>query len=466
MTMKILLVNPHDVPNVNARSAKSITKSRGLVPPLGISYIAAVLEEHDYDVRIIDAAASGLSSNDLKRLLEKEQADIVGVYAMTAMVHGALEVARFAKQAGSVTVMGGPHMAALPRETMSYDFLDFGIYGEGEYPMLKLVRALENKRDYTRIEGLIYRKGKQVVINKPYIVKDLDKLPFPARHLLPNERYSCVIAKKRIQSVLTSRGCPYQCGFCSKLPSDTMPRTRNAKGIVDEIEECTNRYGAEEIMITDDTFTLKREHAVAVCREIIDRGLDISWQTPTRINHVDLELLKLMRKAGCKVIRYGVESGSDEILKIMRKGITVNQTRKAFNWTKQAGIETFAYFIIGYAGETARTMRQTIDFAKELNPNWVMFLLATPYPQTNLFELSVKEGLVNRNYWSDYTLGKRNDRIPYIALNADKWVARAYREFYMRPGYILKKLKKLNSPDTLKKYLTGLKGIVMFEMND
>lgn len=467
-SMRILLVNPHDVPHVNDRSAKSITESRGLVPPLGIAYIAAVLEKEGYPVKIIDCKALGLSSEGTKQLLLKEKADIVGVTAMTPTIHGVLETARHAKEAGSLTIIGGAHIMALPNETMSYDFVDFGINGEGEYVMLNLVKALESKKDYSDIEGLIYKDKKtgKAVINKPAIVKNLDELPFPARHLLPNHKYSCVIARRAIQPVLTSRGCPYQCGFCSKLPSDTLCRQRDPKLVVDEIEECIRRFGAEEIMITDDTFTLKRDHAVAVCNEMISRGLKIPWQTPTRVNHVDLELLKLMKKAGCRIIRYGVESGNDEVLKTMRKGITKDQVRKAFRWTKEAGIDTFAFFIIGYIGETPETITETINFAKELDPTWVMFLLATPFPQTNLFDLASGQGLVDPNYWAEYTLGKRNDRIPYLVPEADKWMAKAYRSYYIRPKFVIKALKKMRSADTIKKYITGAKGIVFFKMHD
>jgi len=195
------------------------------------------------------------------------------------------------------------------------------------------------------------------------------------------------------------------------------------------------------------------------------QGLDIKWESPIRVNNVDEELLKLMRKAGCVRLRYGVESGDEGILRLMRKGITPGQVREVFKRTREAGIETFGYFIIGYAHENPSTMRRTIDFAKELEPDWVMFTLATPYPRTHLYDLAVEAGLVVGDYWRDFTLGKDMPRIPYFVDGADEWVKRAYREFYIRPGYILRKLSKLNSLDMLRLYANGAKGIISFDMN-
>lgn len=255
--------------------------------------------------------------------------------------------------------------------------------------------------------------------------------------------------------MITSRGCPYKCGFCFKSYSDTVNRTHNPKRIVDEIEKCIKKYKIKEVMFYDDTFTLKREHVEGICNEILKRGINIKWEGPTRLNAVDKKLLKLMKRAGCFRLRYGIESGDPRILRIMRKGISLDMAKRVFRWSREAGIERFAYFIIGYYSDTEESMRRTIDFAKELDPDWVMFTAATPLPKTNLFELCVNDGLVDENYWLDYMKGRNDGRMNYLVKDTDKWIKRAYVEFYLRPSFIIKKIMRLRGLYEFVNYLSG-----------
>lgn len=462
--MKILLINHHDIGNINTRLPKSLNKAQGVYPPLGIAYIAAVLEQRGYDVSILDSKALNLTAEETKNQMLRKEPDIVGVTAMSSTVKGALEAAKMAKEIGATVVIGGPQLSAHPKETLSYDFIDYGVVGEGEYTMLELAQAIENGVDVKEIKGLVYKRNGKTIVNEDRIVDNLDDLPYPARHLLPMEKYHCVITATPFTTIISSRGCPYKCGFCYKHPSDKKVRWRNPKNVVDEMEHLIENYRIKETMFYDDTIAIRRKHMVGICNEIINRGLDTQWESPVRVDNVDEELLKLMHKAGCIRLRYGVESGDEGILKLMRKETPISRTKKVFEWTKNAGIETFAYFIIGYATETTDTIRKTINFAKELDPDWVMFTTATPYPHTNLYELAEEEGLVEGDYWGDFTLGKRDDRLPYFVNDAEKWVRNAYKEFYLRPRFVLKKLWKMRSLDTMRKYIRGGYGIVFFEM--
>jgi len=423
-----------------------------------------VLEQGGYSVGILDSKALNLTTDETKTQILREKPDMVGVTAMSSTVKGAYEVAKMAKDIGATVVIGGPQLSAYPKETLSYDFIDYGVIGEGEYTTLELVQAIENGVDVKKIKGLVYKHNGKIIVNAPRIVNNLDELPFPARHLLPMEKYHCVITATPFTTMISSRGCPHKCGFCYKQPSDKKVRWRSPKNIVDEMEHLIEKYRMKEIMFYDDSIAIRREHIVGICNEIIDRGLDAQWESPVRIDNVDKELLKLMHEAGCIRLRYGVESGDEGILKLMRKGISISKTKKVFRWTKNTGIETFAYFIIGYATETHETIRKTINFAKELDPDWVMFTAATPYPHTNLYELAKEQGLVKGDYWSEFTLGKRDDRLPYFVDDTEKWVARAYKEFYLRPRFVLKKLWKMRSLDTMRKYIRGAYGIVLFKM--
>ncbi|MBI4454076.1 cobalamin B12-binding domain-containing protein [Candidatus Woesearchaeota archaeon] len=459
--MKIVLVRYHDNDNVNTRLPEALNKVQGVYPPLGISYIAAILKQKGYDVQIIDTQALNITNREFESMIRSIKPDVVGITAMTPTIRGAMKAAMICKSHGAIVVMGGPHIATLPNETMASSFIDYGLIGEGDYSFLALIQYIEGKIvSLKNVEGIIYKHNKKVIINKAALVENLDELPFPARELLPNDRYDCIITEKPFTTMISSRGCPYRCGFCFKTPSDNKNRTRNPKNIVDEMEYCIDKFKVKEIMFYDDTLTLNREVIVKVCEEIISRKLDINWEAPTRVNHIDLELLKLMKKAGCIRLRYGVESGDQSILNLMRKGTTIDQIRKVFKWSHEVGIETFAYFIIGYYSETPQTMQNTINFAKEINPDWAMFTVATPLPKTHLHELALKDNLIPQNYWEEFTELKRNDRLPYLVPDADKWVKKAYRSFYFRPSFVIKKIRKLNSWDTLKKYIDGARGII------
>jgi radical SAM superfamily enzyme YgiQ (UPF0313 family) len=450
--MKVLLVRNHDVENVNTRLPESLNKTQGIYPPLGLSYIASFLEHNGLDVEILDAKALNLTKEEIRESIRKSHPDIVGTTSMTPNCRGALEICRITKEISKdiLTVIGGVQMSIFPKEMLSHRFVDAGVSGDGEYAMLELAKMFERGKKIPRL--FVSRR-----------VENLDSLPFPARHLLPNEKYWCVISEFPFTTLMTSRGCPFGCGFC--YPLDKRVRLRSPNNVVDEIEEIVERYKFKEIMFYDDTFTISKKRAASICEEIISRKLDIRWETPTRVNTVDKSLLRLMKKAGCIRIRYGVESGDSEILKRMNKGITLQQAEDAFKSTKEVGIESFAYFIIGYIGETHKTMSKTISFAKKLNPDWAMFTVATPLPKTKLYEEAIASKLIDKNYWKEFTLGERNDRLPFLAKDAEKWVSRAYKEFYFRPSYIFKKLSTCDSLYRLKNNINGALGIVRFEMN-
>ncbi|MDP6182284.1 MAG: radical SAM protein, partial [Gammaproteobacteria bacterium] len=395
--MRVQLIRYHDVGNVNTRLAQSLNKRQGVLPPLGIAYIASALEAAGHIVDLIDAIALALSKEEVQTRIRDFAPDMVGVTAMTPTIRGALEAAQLAKDEGAMTVVGGVHMSIFPHETLRYPQVDFGIVGEGEHTIVELCDALERDGTFSSIPGVCYKKPDgEIVVGLPRIVDDVSSLPWPAYHLLPMERYSSIIGQSPVTTMMGSRGCPYKCGFCFKTPSDKKYRTRDVTQIVDEIEFVIDRYGVREVMFYDDIMPPK--YAGALSREIIDRNVKIKWQTPQRVNLVDPELLELMAQAGCHILRYGVEQGDPEMMRYVEKKTHLPQVKSAFDWAKNAGIDTFAYFIIGYINETEKTMRATIDLAKELDPRYVMFTKAVPLPNTPLMFEAVKQGFVDSDY--------------------------------------------------------------------
>ena len=458
--MKLLLIrsNPENIKNT--RLPDALAHEVGIIMPLGIASIAAYVKEKGYSVGLLDAQAEKLSLEQIKRRIEELKPEIVGVTSMTPTVHDDLAIARLAKEKGCYTVLGGPQINAMPRETMKFDFVDFGILGEGEYPMYRLIQAIEGKIEYSEVPGLIFKDAnKDIIYAEPYVHPDLDKIPFPARDLLPVKKYFSLISNGRLTTISPGRGCPFHCGFCFKQPTDKNVRFRNPKKVADEIEEVINEFSISEIDFVSDTLTLKREFIENLCNEILERKINISWIAPTRVDCVDPDLLKLMKRAGCRSLRFGVESGSPQILESMNKSTNIEKVVKAFQWTKQAKIETFAYLIIGYLNETEETVKETLQFVKRLKPDLLMYNVATPLPCTKLFSQAVEAGIIESDYWQKYLMDKNYSRIKYLFEHTDKWISRAYNEFYLSPGNIIRKIIKIR-PSNYMNYFKALKGLM------
>ena len=465
--MRVMLIRYHNIGNINTRLPESINKVQGVYPPLGIAYVASALEKFGHEVHILDSRALNLTAGETKKHIERINPDVVGTTCMSSTIRGSLEVLCLAKEVSRdiVTVIGGPQLFIYPKETISYDFVDFGVAGEGEIVMPELLKALEGRKRFKEIDGLVYKENGIKFTPAKRCVRDLDSLPFPARHLLPNYKYFSILSDHPFTTLITSRGCPFKCGYCFRKKLDRIVRYRSAENVVDEIEHCLEKWGFREIWFYDDTFTMNEKHAVQICKEITDRGLDFKWEAVTRVDRVNRELLKLMKEAGCKRIRYGIESGDQETLDVMKKGITTEQIEKATEWTREAGMENFCFFMIGYPNENSEKIKKTIDFAKNLNIDWAMFSNVVPYPATDLFELAHKSGLLkDREYWRRFTLGETEERIPYEFPGMNGWVKKAYTSFYLRPKFIAETLTKIRSFREVKKYLLGLYAILNFRM--
>lgn len=440
--MKVTLINP-PMSQMEALSVLGIT-----TPPLGLAYLAAVLEEEGYSVRIIDSSVLGLTFSQVKREIEKDQPDVVGVTGTTPTIHEALATVRIAKEVShnAVTVVGGPHAPFLPVETLKdCPQLDIVCIGEGEQTLLELVQTIERKANLSSVKGIAYRSNGCIAINEPRpLIDDLDSLPFPARHLLPMDRYTILDKRAIIGHIISSRGCPFNCIFCSSsLLFGKRFRARTARNVVDEIEQVVAHYKPQTIEFSDDLFTLNPKRVEAICSEIKRRGLDVAWACSSRVDTISRELLQKMKRAGCFLIYYGVESGSQRILNLMRKGIRIKQAIDAVKWAKHVGIETLGSFIIGFPGETMKDIKKTIAFAKKLGIDYAQFSLATPYPGTELYDVAKSEGLLVTEDWSQYTAS-----IPiietdnYSRKDLIKIFQRAYVSFYMSPRILLRHLRK------------------------
>lgn len=372
-------------------------------PPLGLSYVAAACEAAGATVRIFDFIVSRYTPEKLAQALDAFQPDAVGATSVTMNFHQAAAIIRDAKRHNPdlVTMMGGPHVSFDIENTLkSYPELDLIVVGEGEQTLSELVPVLTSPERWEKINGIALRKGGEVFITpvRPFI-EDLDTLPTPARHLLPISRY---LALGYPVSLITSRGCPNKCIFClGRKMVGYRGRYRNPTLVVDEIEEILS-YGFTRINIADDLFTANKERVKTLCAEIKSRGIEFAWSAFARVNTVDREILSVMKDAGCDSISFGIESGNQEILKRVRKGITLDQAREATKVCKEVGLITHASFMVGLPGETSETLEETSRFAHGLGIYFGYHFLA-PFPGTTVREEIDKYDLtILTDDWSRY----------------------------------------------------------------
>lgn len=456
--MKITLISP-PLFGEALRWDKSAT-----YPPLGLCYIAAVLEKNGHEVRIIDGEALGLSREELGRTIRQQHPDLVGVTSITPKYKMMLETIKIAKEvaADAPIVVGGPHVSLLPQKTMEeIPEIDFVVRSEAEYTVLELVDALENGKPFSDIRGLLYRSDGEIKINPPReFIENLDELPFPARHLLPDpDVYKSAFRYKKLPmtTMITSRGCPFNCLFCDRVFGKKY-RTHSPSYVVAEIEHLVSKYGIREIHFVDDLFLLSPERTKEICKLIEERGMDISWSCNGRINvlHKYKELIPIIKKAGCWYISFGLESGNQKVLDFIRKKITLEQTRDVIKWVHDAGIMTRGFFMIGHPVDTKETIRDTINFAKSLPLDGVQFSVTLPYPGTELYDVAIQHGTFDQDAYDRMSSMTPGDPV-YVPEGLTKEYLKniqrqAYREFYFRPSYMRRQLKNIKDIASLKKY--------------
>jgi anaerobic magnesium-protoporphyrin IX monomethyl ester cyclase len=382
------------------------------IPPLSLAYLAAALQQEGIEVQIIDHLISKYSPEKLRRELNQFKPDIVGATCVTLNYPIASRIMRLCKNHNPniVTILGGPHATFALKETLlKAPWIDLIVTGEGERTLIELVRTIEKGRDYHEVPGIAFRSNGTVVKTEARpLIEDLNELPMPARNMLPLSKYKAIDAPC---TVITSRGCPFKCIFCSgpRLFGRRV-RFRDPELVVDEIEQISKVYGFKKMNIVDDTFTLNERHARAICDGILKRNIKITWNVFARADTVNVPLLSRMREAGCEWLLYGAESGNPEILKTIKKGTTPDTIRNGTRIATEAGIKVFNSFIFGLPGESPETARQSMDFAKELDEKYGAkygFHILSPLPGTELYEKPKEYGLhILSHDWAKYDANK------------------------------------------------------------
>jgi radical SAM superfamily enzyme YgiQ (UPF0313 family) len=429
--------------------------------PLGLCYLAGICRQSGYEVGIIDALALKKNCEQAVDLIIKESPEYVGITAVSLAIHSAAAIARGLKERdpGITVIIGGPHVSAVPRETMErFPEFDIGVIGEGEDTLVRVLDHIERGKELVGIPGLVIRRKDGVSITgKPSRIKDLDRLPYPAFDLLPpiHRYYRYALSVSNVQKLpvaplITSRGCPHQCIFCDRSVFGNYYAAHGAEYVVSLMKELQERYGARSISFEDENFLLSRERSDELLRMLKRERLGLTWGCSTRVDFINDELLCRMKEAGCWRISFGIESGSQEMLDFMKKGITLGQIENAVRMTKRAGIYAVGFFLLGGPGETRETLGQTLGLMRRLELDEMSLCLFTPYPGMEVYDGIERFGAANKKWQclSRY-------RVNFVPNGlTDRDIRRAFRKgyagFYLRPRIIFSYFMRMGNMDFFK----------------
>ena len=465
--VRVVLIHPPLQNVVSAATPEYVDENRGHTPPMGLLYIKSALEHSRHDSVFLDANLEGWDHEETTRQALLHNPDLVGLQAMTFTLPDAYLVAKAIKCINPEVkvLIGGPHPTIYPKETAGLDAVDFALAGEGETAFPAFLDVFFDPHARAAVPGIACKLNGEISYTPTLgLLHNLDSVHYPARKSSQYKRYSSVLAKRNpITVMITSRGCPFQCVFCNRMGRKY--RYHSTQYVLGEIEEIL-LLGVQEVFIHDDLFTLKRDRVEAICKGIIKRGYNIVWEARTRVDCVDEKLLALMRKAGCVRLSFGVESGSEKVLKSMGKGINLDRVEKVFTWCHKEGIITLADIMLGNLDEETEDIKKSLALVKRINPDFVQYSICSPYPGTPLYHLGLERGLIPHDVWLSFARNPLQDfRSPvwtqhFTEEELNKITAAAYREFYMRPSFIVKQLMKINSLSQFKSLFRGAIGML------
>lgn len=469
--MKILLIDPPYRYQEVGGARQNFRNVLNQIPSLGLAYLAAVARQGGHQAKIIDCT---FADEYRKLMVEAKEfgPDLVGITATTPVFANAVSLAGILRGIlpKAVFICGGPHPTACPEACLSQGLFDFLVLGEGEETFLELIAYLQDKRQYALedIPGLAFKRGQEIVITAPrQKIRDLDTLPFPARDLLPAlADYRPTPASYRrlpVAVIMTSRGCPSRCVFCDRSVFGDKFRGRSVANVMAEVEEVIGRYKAKEVRFFDDTFTQDAKFVTGICQAMIKLRPKIPWTCLTKVTAVNLEMLKTMRAAGCWQVLFGLESGDEYVLSKLGKHNTVAQNIKAVLMAKQAGLSIRADFLVGSPWETRSSLNKTIDFARSLPLDFAHFNKFVPLPGTAIYKDLVADGY-KFNFGQGFYINNHND-LAYVPpgfsrAEYSQALDLAYKRFYLRPGYIWRRLLAVRTFDEIWGQMRGLASIL------
>jgi radical SAM superfamily enzyme YgiQ (UPF0313 family) len=389
--------------------------------------------------------------------------EVVGIYFSTYHLYDSILTAKIVKEIAKeiIVVAGGPHVVLYPKETIEIPEIDYVMVGECEKSFAELVNYI-SRGHLLKIEDMpnVVTKRNPSKSALRERIENLDEIPFPARECINYKKYSSILAKKNpITIMITSRGCPYRCHFCSNIESGQKVRYRSAKNVVDEIEEIMDKFGIYDILFFDELFTSNKKRTLEICDEIIRRGLKVRWHCRSRADVLDEEMVKKMKKAGCRLIQFGIETGSERLQNVINKNLRLDKVKEVVKMVSDNGIYTYADFMFGLPTETEKETERTLEFAKLLKLDYAAFGMFHPIPGSVFYELGLKENKFS-DFWLEFV---KNPQIPiedhsWTRKDREKYhnyLSKAYQQFYLRFGYIVRHLFRLDSYTQLKWHISS-----------
>ncbi len=452
----IYLINPVTENLTISRIGRCVTKAKAeyLYPPTELLYVASYLRKHNLGVEVIDGALLPNISDAIDRIENPEFFIImVGIFSYGID-------SRFIKILKNMYPKTPVIVFGQGSSFITEDYLqvaDYAVFGEPEKPILEIIRGERS------IDGVSHKKNNRVYLNKkPNFVKNLDDIPYPARDLIENNAYRHAFMKPYAM-VYSSRGCPYRCIFCTSRGYSPLFRERSIENVIGELKEIYYKYKIKNFGFIDETFTIRKERIIGICKRIIEEKLDMNWIALGRVDRVDEETLRWMKKAGCEIIMYGIESSSQKVLDYLKKGYTIKQIIDAIKLTRKAGIEVHGFFILGSPADTEEIIRQNIKFARRLKLNYASFNIYVPYPGTESFEILKNQKRILTQDWSKYDQSLNELVFKHDSLNSmqiQKLIKRAYRKFYLSPGFIFRRfIKDIKHPRLFLRDLVNMRKI-------
>lgn len=474
--MRILTLNPPFLPNFSRASrSPEVTKGGCLYYPYWLAYATGVLEKEGFDVKLIDGVAADWGMHDVMKFVDKFKPDLTVISTSTPSIFNDIDYGvKIKKRTGSFVTLVGTHVTALPGEALKRKGIDSVARGEYDYTIRDLVYTLKSGRPLKKIKGLSFKQKRKIIHNpnRP-LIKDLDEIPFASkvyeRHL-DIKRYFYPTVQHPEVTILTSRGCKFQCAFClyANIFWKGTYRFRSAKNVADELEYIENNLDVKEVMFEDATFSAAytKDRVREICKEIIKRKIEIGWVANSRAD-VDYETLNLMKKAGCRELCVGFESAEQAVLNGIPKGLVLRQSRKFMEAANNAGIVVHGCFILGLPGETKETVEKTIDFALELDPETIQVFPMMVYPGTPAFKWAEKNGFLRTKDWSKWIKndGTHNCMIIRPELTSKYLVEKcdeALKKFYLRRGKIIELIFSLKSLSDLERFYRGFKVFIKY----
>jgi radical SAM superfamily enzyme YgiQ (UPF0313 family) len=458
--MKVLVINPPwPGKGVGTRSQNRIIKQRAdkfLQYPLYLGYTAAQLKKLGHEVFYIDSVYQELSEEQTNKKIQEVKPDVILMETTTPSIEYDYKyMATMKSLTNAFIIATGTHVSYFPKESLE-ECKAIDLVIKGEYDT-RIHEIFTNLKDLEKVRGLTFRKKDKIIdTGKPELPENLDFMPFPDRDLIPIEWYGEAWYNKRpFINIMTSRGCPYQCTFCvyPNIFEGHKWRKRSIDNVIAELKFVVEKYGVKEINIDDPTFNISKERVIEFCRKIRENKLNLLWTCNARVDNIDVETLREMKRAGCKMIRYGVESGSLEVLNKMRKGITIEQIKRAFEITKKNHILALGGFMFGFPYDSKKSIEETLKLAKELKPDIIQASIPMAYPGTPLYEEAKKDGKLTINSWSDFDMTK-GPIVQTVDMSKEELNAilnRVYKEFYFRPGFVVQTFFTIRRPSDVSR---------------